>query len=197
MQKLGHHPVAGPASPAPALGGQLPHALARPPQGRFRIPTRHRFHQSLQIPLQARVPIDRFRPAPLRRIRCPRAGFGAVLSSTMPRITVPRDRPLARAIAAIPPKPIAWASAAATRRRVRWSGPEPGLRTCASNPGLTSIPVLNTLAASSIHFVTGPEPLARRTLLRRFVGVLRSWFHFFLVVNGLGEMQFAYLFGSD
>jgi hypothetical protein len=32
---------------------------------------------------------------------------------------------------------------------------------------------------------------------RRFVVVLfRSWFRFFLVVNGLGEMEFAYLFGS-
>ena len=30
----------------------------------------------------------------------------------------------------------------------------------------------------------------------RFVGVFRSWFRFFLVVNGLGEMEFAYLFGS-
>src|SRR5208283_5140104 len=31
---------------------------------------------------------------------------------------------------------------------------------------------------------------------RRFVGVFRFWFRFFLVVNGLGGMEFAYLFGS-
>jgi len=30
----------------------------------------------------------------------------------------------------------------------------------------------------------------------RFVGVFRSWFRFFLVVRGLGEMEFAHLFGS-
>ena len=38
--------------------------------------------------------------------------------------------------------------------------------------------------------------LERRTLRRRFVGVIRSWFRFFPVVNGLGRMEFAYLFGS-
>jgi hypothetical protein len=43
----------------------------------------------------------------------------------MPRITVPRDSSLARATAVTPPKPMASASAAATKRRVRSS------RTCA------------------------------------------------------------------
>jgi len=31
----------------------------------------------------------------------------------------------------------------------------------------------------------------------RFVDVLRLWFRFVLVVGRLGEMEFAYLFGSD
>src|ERR1039457_3027431 len=34
------------------------------------------------------------------------------------------------------------------------------------------------------------------SVCRRFVGIFRSWFRFFLVVNGRGEMEFAYLFGS-
>jgi hypothetical protein len=45
--------------------------------------------------------------APLRRTRCPRAALGAVLSSAIPRITVPRDKPLACATAVTPPKPMA------------------------------------------------------------------------------------------
>src|ERR1039458_8642259 len=44
---------------------------------------------------------------------------------------------------------------------------------------------------------TRPKPLARRTLRLRFVGVFRFWLRFFLVVNGLGEMEFAHLFGPD
>jgi hypothetical protein len=101
---------------------QLPHALAGPPQWRLGVPTRHGFHQRLQIPLQGRIrSAVRFRPAPSRRIRCGRGSFGAAFSSAMPRITVPRDKPLARAAMLTPPKPRASASAAATSRRVRSS----------------------------------------------------------------------------
>src|SRR5450755_649760 len=35
--------------------GQLAHALARPPQGRLRVPPRHRFHQSFQVFAQAGI----------------------------------------------------------------------------------------------------------------------------------------------
>src|ERR1019366_1246209 len=45
-------------------------------------------------------------------------------------------------------------------------------------------------------FTESPHSTGAMSVCRRFVGVFRSWFRFFLVVNGLGEMEFAYLFGS-
>jgi hypothetical protein len=75
------------------------------------LPSRSRFNVASRS-------VVRFRPAPSRRIRCIGGDFGPAFSSAMPRMTVPRDKPLARATMLTPPKPIAAASAAATNRRV-------------------------------------------------------------------------------
>src|SRR6516165_7810370 len=77
----------------------------------------------------------------------------------MPRITVPRDNPLARATAVTPPKPMASASAAATKRRVRSS------KTRERTSNLYAKPPASGIAASiehfrskcSIYFVTAPK----------------------------------------
>src|SRR6516165_4455081 len=77
----------------------------------------------------------------------------------MPRMTVPRDNPLALATAVTPPKPRASASAAATKRRVRSS------RTRARTSNLCAKPPASSIAASiehfhstcSIYFVTVPN----------------------------------------
>src|SRR6516165_8650140 len=76
----------------------------------------------------------------------------------MPRITVPQDNPLARATAVTPPKPMASASAAATKRRVRSS------KTRERTSNLYAKPPASGIAASiehfrskcSIYFVTAP-----------------------------------------
>src|SRR6516225_2773037 len=77
----------------------------------------------------------------------------------MPRITVPRDNPLARATAVTPPNPMASASAAATKRRVRSS------KTRERTSNLYAKPPASGIAASiehfrskcSIYFVTAPK----------------------------------------
>ena len=77
----------------------------------------------------------------------------------MPRITVPRDNPLALATAVTPPKPRASASAAATKRRVR------SFRTRARTSNLCAKPPASGMSCSiehfhstcSIYFVTPPK----------------------------------------
>jgi hypothetical protein len=55
MQKFCHHAVARVVPRALEFGGQLPYALASPPQGRLRITASYRLHQCLQIALESRV----------------------------------------------------------------------------------------------------------------------------------------------
>ena len=58
MQKFCQHTMACAVPRSLEFGGQLPHALARPPQRRPRITASHRFHQRLQIALEGRVLVD-------------------------------------------------------------------------------------------------------------------------------------------
>jgi hypothetical protein len=81
-------------------------------------------YQRLPVGLQGGVasrPTVRFRPAPLRRIRRELVAFGAVFSSNIPRITVPRDKPLARDTLVTRRSRLPWPPAAAANRRVRSS----------------------------------------------------------------------------
>jgi hypothetical protein len=58
MQKFCHHAMAGVVPRALEFGGQLPHALASPPQRRLRVTASHRFHQRLQIALEGGVLVN-------------------------------------------------------------------------------------------------------------------------------------------
>src|SRR5436190_1608348 len=98
---------------------QPSHALAGPPQRRFRIPAGRWFDQRLEIREQGRVLANR-RLAP--RPRPPnRADGSSCANSFRPRPIVLGTMPVAIATAAMPPYPTANASAAATRRRPRSS----------------------------------------------------------------------------
>jgi len=59
MQQLGHHAVTDLMPLAVQLLSQFANTLTGPAQGRFRIPTRHRIDQSLQILLERRVGLGR------------------------------------------------------------------------------------------------------------------------------------------
>ena len=91
------------------LSGEASHALAGPPQRRFRIPSRRRFDQRLEIRDQCRVPrlregrlltIAGLRPAPGRRTRC---DGSSCANSFRPRPIVLGAMPVAIATAAMPP----------------------------------------------------------------------------------------------
>src|SRR6516225_3054712 len=98
---------------------QPSHALAGPPQRRFRIPACRWFDQRLEIREQRRVlAIAGLRPAPGRRTR---ADGSSCANSFRPRPIVLGAMLVAIATAAMPPYPAANASAAATRRRPRSS----------------------------------------------------------------------------
>jgi hypothetical protein len=98
---------------------QPSHALAGPPQRRFRIPACRWFDQRLEIREQGRVLANRrLAPRPGRRIR---SDGSSCANSFRPRPIVLGAMPVAIATAAMPPYPAANASAAATRRRPRSS----------------------------------------------------------------------------
>src|SRR6202023_3842800 len=106
---------------------QTAHALAGPPQRRFRIPAGRRLDQGFEIGEQRRIPrlregrlleIVGLRPAPGRRTR---SDGSSCANSFRPRPIVLGAMPVAIATAAMPPYPAANASAAATRRRPRSS----------------------------------------------------------------------------
>src|SRR2546421_10149755 len=106
---------------------QAAHALAGPPQRRFRIPAGRRFDQGFEIGKQRRIPrlrggrlleIVGLRPAPGRRTR---SDGSSCANSLKPRPIVLGAMPVAIATAAMPPYPTANASAAATKRRPRSS----------------------------------------------------------------------------
>jgi hypothetical protein len=96
---------------------QTAHALAGPPQRRFRITAGRRLDQRFEIREQRRVPRFRegrllkivlLRPAPSRRIRCgepapAKAGGSSCANSFRPRPIVLGATPVATATAAIPP----------------------------------------------------------------------------------------------
>src|SRR6201984_1389069 len=88
---------------------QTAHALAGPPQRRFRIPAGRRFDQGFEIGKQRRVPrlrggrlleIVGLRPAPRRPLRSDRSSFA---NSFRPRLIVLGAPPVAIAPAATPP----------------------------------------------------------------------------------------------
>ena len=123
VEQLGHQ---GAARLVPLLLqclGQMPHALAGPPQRRLRIAAARWFDQRIEIAKQGRVPrfregrlltIAGLRPAPGRRTRSNGSSWA---NSFRPRPIVLGAMPVAFATAVMPPYPAANASAAATKRR--------------------------------------------------------------------------------
>ena len=84
VQHPAHPLVAGSVSLPLQFLCQLAQALTGPPQRRFRITARDRFHQSLQVQQQRRVlGTVFFRPPPGRRTR-PGGWMAVSLSSAMP-----------------------------------------------------------------------------------------------------------------
>jgi len=127
VEQLGHQ---GAARLVPLLLqclGQMPHALAGPPQRRLGIAAARWFDQRIEIAKQGRVPrfregrlltIAGLRPAPGRRTRSNGSSWA---NSFRPRPIVLGAMPVAFATAVMPPYPAANASAAATKRRPRSS----------------------------------------------------------------------------
>ena len=109
IEQLGHQGAAHLVTLLLQRFGQSSHALAGPPQRRFRIPPRRRFDQRLEIADQCRIPrfregrlltIAGLRPAPGRRTR---SDGSSCANSFRPRPIVLGAMPVAIATAAIPP----------------------------------------------------------------------------------------------
>src|SRR6516165_4132880 len=125
VEQLGHQ---GAARLVPLLLqclGQMPHALAGPPQRRLGIAAARWFDQRIEIAKQGRVPrfregrlltIAGLRPAPGRRTRSNGSSWA---NSFRPRPIVLGAMPVAFATAVMPPYPAANASAAASGATVR------------------------------------------------------------------------------
>ena len=102
--------------------------------------------------------VSALRPPPGARTRAPPAcGSGGVAesSSLTPARTVPRDIPVASATRVIPPRPMARASAAAHRRRVRSSnsGPNRLYFPCTACVTAFMTPEHSRLAAKNGHII--------------------------------------------
>ena len=109
VEQFGHKGAAHPVALLLQRRGQMPHALAGPPQRRLRIPTCRRFNQRLKIRQQGRLPRFRegrllevagLRPAPGRRIR---SEGSSCANSFRPRPIVLGAMPVAIATAVMPP----------------------------------------------------------------------------------------------